>query len=599
MRSDNLPGLLSDSGLRPKSYSSGHTERMVCPRCNGGNTREKSLSLTIDPDGDGAVWTCFRGTCGWTGGGKVGEQQTGRVYNIAPKTAPQAKKPEPHAAADIQHGDVLYRFFEGRKISQETVDAFGCYSKKHAKMRDVDLIIFPYLYRGELVNRKARSLDKKIMQQDPSPLPTLFNIDAIQSPDVVLWAEGEIDVMALHEAGYPQSVSLKDGAPAKLSEEGTESKRFNALNTHHELLSVVRKFILAGDMDEPGMVLREEIARRVGKDKCWLVTWPNDCKDASDCLVKHGPDTVRGHIENAHPYPLEGVRSVSGDTINEYLDRPDPKVLTMGTENSNSKMKLPGDGRLIIVTGIPSSGKSSWTMHEMVHLMKEEGRRFLVFSPEMQPFHEFVKQCIQIYVGKPVRRGFNVAGNAPLMSRDESKAAGDWLTGRLSFLESDAEDTAPNLEWIMSLAKSMILREGVTDLLIDPWNEVEHARGNLTDVDYISRSLQRLKAFGLRHGCNVWIVVHPTKLRPEKPGQGIPAPTGYDINGGAMWFNKADVGITVHRPDNITEVILWKSRFMRWGRRDTKFSLSYDPETGRFSDFDLISAVDDRPEDEG
>jgi twinkle protein len=248
---------------------------------------------------------------------------------------------------------------------------------------------------------------------------------------------------------------------------------------------------------------------------------------------------------------------------------------------------------LIIVTGIPSSGKSSWTMFEMIHLMREEGRRFLVFSPEMQPFHEFQKLCAQIYVGKPAIRGRHVKKSTEIMTLDEIESAGDWLNGRLSFLESDAEDTAPTLEWIMDLTKSMILREGVTDLLIDPWNEVEHARSNLTEVEYISRSLQRLKAFGLRHGCNVWIIVHPTKMRPEKVGQPLPAPMGYDINGGAMWFNKADMGITVHRPDNITEITLWKSRFMRWGRRDTKFLVSYDAETGRFSDFDMPVDEDD------
>ena len=45
----------------------------------------------------------------------------------------------------------------------------------------------------------------------------------------------------------------------------------------------------------------------------------------------------------------------------------------------------------------------------------------------------------------------------------------------------------------------------------------------------------------------------------------VPPPKGYDISGSASWFAKADVGLTVHRPNpsysDISEIFVWKCRF--------------------------------------
>ena len=126
MKYETVPGMLIENGIMTKSFRAGHSERIVCPKCAGGKTREKCLSVTIDNDEMGAVWTCFRGNCGWKGGGKVGTERSATVYNIAPKVAANAIKPEPHRPEAIQRGDLLYGFFAGRKISPETVDEFGC-----------------------------------------------------------------------------------------------------------------------------------------------------------------------------------------------------------------------------------------------------------------------------------------------------------------------------------------------------------------------------------------------------------------------------------------------------------------------------------------
>ena len=66
---DSVSGILADAGIRLRNLRPGHNEHLLCPRCEGGSTREKSLSVTIDADGQGTTWICHRGSCNWTGGG--------------------------------------------------------------------------------------------------------------------------------------------------------------------------------------------------------------------------------------------------------------------------------------------------------------------------------------------------------------------------------------------------------------------------------------------------------------------------------------------------------------------------------------------------
>jgi twinkle protein len=477
------------------------------------------------------------------------------------------------------------------------VDAFGCFGtlRWFPNGGEQRAVVFEYRYRGKVVNRKYRSSDKQMIQEK-EPLPTLFNVDAIEpkegdpDPERVIWVEGEPDVMALHEAGYPEAVTLKDGAPDKLRDENDPrravDKRFAALETHSDLLVRVKRFVLAGDMDGPGKVLREELARRLGRHRCWLVTWPEGCKDAGDTLRLHGPNAVQDAIEAATAYPIEGMQKLSKGALLALRHMPPPPVLTTGTGASDRILKLPAEGRIILVTGVPNHGKSSWVMFAKVHLMARHDRRFLAFSPEMQPWEGYIAQCASILKGRPFwplkdGEGRPVPGSG--LSDDEIVDAEEWLRDRLVMLVSDAEQQPPTLDWILERAQVGVLRDGTTDLVIDPWNQVYHMPGNNTETIYIGQCLQRLRSFSQRHGCNVWIVAHPTKLKPEKEGGKVGCPTMYDISGGANWANAADLGLAIHSPDGVTELHVLKSRLQRWGSRGTKALLNFDKINGRYS----------------
>ena len=59
-----------------------------------------------------------------------------------------------------------------------------------------------------------------------------------------------------------------------------------AMNLAREVPDLIDKIIIATDNDKSGLAMAEEIARRIGKDRCWRVEYPKDCKDANDVLKK-------------------------------------------------------------------------------------------------------------------------------------------------------------------------------------------------------------------------------------------------------------------------------------------------------------------------
>jgi len=131
------------------------------------------------------------------------------------------------------------------------------------------------------------------------------------------------------------------------------------------------------------------------------------------------------------------------------------------------------------------------------------------------------------------------------------------------------------------------LRMGIQGLVIDPWNELDHSRPQgLTETEYISQCLTRIRQFARHYGVHVWVVAHPTKLIKGSDGQ-YPVPTPYDISGAAHWFNKADNCLAVWRDktDDRAPVDLHvqKIRFAEVGKLGmTRFA--YNPATSCYRD---------------
>lgn len=336
---------LQENGIALRDTRPGNY-KTTCPQCSHTrkNRRDPCLSVTID--GDGAVWNCHH--CGYSGGSKEGQQ------------APRYERREytkPKREANPERTDKLLEWFKARAISPATVEHFGIYRTRQwfpQTGNEQDCIAFPYEFREQLRNVKYRTADKHF-RQEKNPEPVLFNADSIDEGQDLIWCEGEMDVMAFYEAGFPHVVSLPNGAPAKPEE---SDKRYEPLGLHWDDLKNVRRHYIATDMDEPGERLASELARRLGKDKCFRVRFTQG-KDGNECLIAKGADVLRADVDFAEPWPIDGLYEASayeGDVLDLYHGR-GPKAQTTGfREFDNAFRFLPG--QFVVVTGIPNHGKA-------------------------------------------------------------------------------------------------------------------------------------------------------------------------------------------------------------------------------------------------
>ncbi|WOL12249.1 hypothetical protein Cni_G21015 [Canna indica] len=207
---------LEEMGVGCEMLEPGKDCRSLCPKCEGGSSKEKSFSLYIREDGESAVWQCFRAKCGWSGYLPA----SGDVRTEFVKTS-QASKMKDYRS--INEKDLhleplckeLIAYFAERNISPETLRRNAVMQRKY---NDEVVIAFTYRRNGVLVSCKYRAVCKKFWQENNTER-VFYGLDDIQQAEDVIIVEGEIDKLSMEEAGYRNCVSVPDGAPAKVSKE--------------------------------------------------------------------------------------------------------------------------------------------------------------------------------------------------------------------------------------------------------------------------------------------------------------------------------------------------------------------------------------------
>ena len=555
------PGLrdaLMDQGIVLQSYTPGQ-HRIICPTCNGGSTGERSLAVHIEDDGKSAAWCCHRANCEWTGGtSKEGRQRASKGADGAASNRRVAKPklPDPADLQRIGPGNMTpaatkwSEFLKSRGISLEVAERNGLavqnvYSPPASGY--VDALCFPYMRDGELINIKYRGPDKSFWQVKGAE-KILYGLDDVAGEEEVIIVEGEMDKLALEMVGFRNVVSVPDGAPGKVKDGALPSpeddRKYEYLWNCRAQLDTISRFVIATDSDGPGQALSEELARRLGKERCWRVTWPDGCKDANEALQKEGVETVRESLSTAEGFPLRGLFRFSefAPEIESYFNMTTANELrgvSTGWRNVDNHYRVV-PGELTVVTGVPNSGKSEWVDALMCNLAVQHGWSFALCSLENK-VHEHARKLVEKYVGEPWFEG--KYSKAPRMNPDSMRSGMKWLNEHFVLIRHE-DDELPSVDWILGLARAAVLRHGIRGLLIDPYNELDHKRPTgQTETEYVSQMLTRIKRFAQHYDVHVWFVAHPRQLHNWK-GE---CPGLYDISGSAHFINKCDNGIVVHR----------------------------------------------------
>ncbi|UXC18539.1 bifunctional DNA primase/helicase [Comamonas squillarum] len=549
----------SDFGIELRSNSG--EEDTTCPQCSDTrkNKRARCLSVNIDK----GVWTCHH--CGWSGGLGTGEQHRPTIVKTWRKPVYEINR------TSLSDGAV--KWFASRGITQEVLirNRVAVCSVYFPQLEDrANAVAFPYQRGNEVVNVKYRTQDKHF-RMEAGAERVLYGLNDIG--DTLIWVEGEMDKLSVEVAGYVSCVSVPDGAPTPNTKNYDSKFDFMAAPE----LDKAKTHIIAVDNDEPGVRLEEELLRRLGRDQCKVVRWSEGCKDANDVLKRHGAAILKECIEAASWVPVEGEHSVSEyrESMERLYRYGMPKGHSTGWECVDELYTvMPGEWTL--VTGIPGHGKSEWLDALMIHLARLHGWNFAVFSPENQPTEYHLSKLAEKHVGKPFSQGPTAR-----MSQREKDGAISFLDEHFTFLMPEL----PSVDGLIERLKSIVKRHGVRGVVLDPWNEIDHSRlAGLSETEYISQALSKLRAFTRAHGVHLWIIAHPTKLQKEANGQ-YPVPTPYDVAGSAHWRNKADNCIAVWRDitkqTSTVEIHVQKIRKKSVGRVGV-VELAYDRLTGQY-----------------
>ena len=426
-------------------------------------------------------------------------------------------------------------------------------------------VCFNYFEGGQLVNTKFRSGKKHFkMVQGAELIP--YNIDSLIGQTSCIIHEGELDAASSIAAGFKGVISVPAGANSNLS----WLDRF--METHFEDLEEI---IIAVDTDSAGIRLRDELVNRLGAERCRVVAYGPDCKDANEHLVKYGLESLRIAIEQAVEVPLEGIFTAAdlhGD-LRALFDSGFGPGAETGWEEMD-KICTYERRRNIIVTGTPGAGKSEWVDELVLRLCLRHQWKIGFFSPENIPIVYHLRKLIEKLTGHRFQNGCGMTEG--LLARSE-----EFLAENVSHISLKGNATPDR---VLAKARELVVRRGCRIFVFDPLNRFDHepAPGQ-TETQYISNLLNKFTEFATQYNCLLILVAHPRKMNRNPTTGATPRVEMYDINGSADFYNKADYGIVVERDKEIgiTRVYVDKVKFKHLGVGGVA-TFVYDPVNGRY-----------------
>jgi len=546
--------------------------RVACPECSYERKKYNQKDFDITAKADGWKYHCHH--CKIGGFVPLNKTTTYRraESNVIPMKTLDTTK------LQTQH----YDFLKTRGISAETAEIMQLFPAERYFQRlekKTDAIGFPYFRNGQFVSAKYRSIESKDFTQDAGGAQDFFGIDKIDLSLPVIIVEGEIDALTLLECGLKNVLSVPSGAPMKVSDgkvDASEDKKFAFVWNAVDVLNQVPYVTIATDTDTAGQALAEELARRIGKDKCRIAHF--EYKDLNEAFLAKGKDVVLEIIEKAEPYPVAGLSSASkfADRLNDLWGKGTGKGLSTGYSNVDEIYTI-AQGQLTIVTGYPSCGKSNFVDQLMINLAKAHDWKFGLCSFENQP-EVHISRLMEIYKEKRFFDGSN------RMTDADKDDAFKFVEDHFLFLDSEGAEPA-TIDSILERAKIAVVRMGIRGLVIDPYNYIEN-KGGQAEHEFISGMLTRIQAFAKAYGVHIWFVAHPSKI--TRSGMDLPRPDGMAISGSMAWWAKADCGITIHRTkDHGVELAVWKCRY-RWIGTQGETTLGYNKVTGTYFEQDAF-----------
>lgn len=287
----------------------------------------------------------------------------------------------------------------------------------------------------------------------------------------------------------------------------------------------------------------------------------------ADFDVEAAAEQLRAHAISRREYGIDWSADVAVEAMSDSEANLDRGVST-GWPRLDALYRVPR-GLLTVLTGVPGSGKSTFLDALIANLAALHGWRFAVCSPEQAPSSRHWRKLAGIYLGKR----FDVA-----YGPDRERAAA-FVNGHFDWINSTEGLTVAE---VLRRADVIHRRRGIDGLVVDPWNELDSSRGrDVTETQFISGELSRIRRFARARNVHVWVVAHPHKLRRNDDGS-FPIPSMYEISGSSTFYDKADMGVALGRDGLVARVAVRKVRFEGVHGVKGATELMFDPSCEQF-----------------
>ena len=532
-----------------------------CPFCGPNTKRDNQYKFFLNADE--GTYKCHREKhCGVSGSFTELKEHFGVDDYEKPKfEKPKVKTENP--------GGKVIEYLKLRGFSEETI-------KKHAVKAQNGNIAFEYYQNGELVLVKYRTASKnKKYWQEGGGKPVLWEIDKIDTDKPVIITEGEMDKLALHEAGEENVVSVPFG-----------SNNLKWIDECWETLEKVDQFIIWADNDEAGKKMKNEIVKRLGRHRCFIAN--SELKDANLVLFKKGAEGIQEVLNNAEAIPV--ARLVDLKDIEEF----DPTQIEAVKSNIPLINKYLGGymmGAVTIWTGSNGSGKSTFINQEVLNAV-EYGFGTVLLTGELPNW--LIRYWLELQAAGPKhiepqydRLRDEQTYRVPKKPKAKIR---EWCSNNNlkiydSFESLDVED-------IKETFTGAVQQLGIKNFVVDNLMIVNYNASQREKYNKQAQFVAAMKEFAKKYDVHVHVVAHPRKPK----GAVI---TKEDIAGLYEITNLVDNVIGIHRVtdrnrdalglknDYETENVLDIFKGRIYGMQDLRIKLGFNEDCKRFAQRDV------------
>ena len=530
----------------------------ICPLCSPDRKPKNEKAKCASYDWQRGIGTCHN--C----------NKTFQLHTYKRKGKSEKVYVKPEVAiheGDQPYNEKVLEWFQSRGISEQTLKELRITEGSEfmpQTSKNENVIKFNYYMGDQLINIKYRD-GRKNFKLYKGAEKVFYNINSIVGYEYCILVEGEMDVLALHEAGITNVISVPNGATLN-------TNNLDYLDSCIDYFDDKEKIIIAVDSDEAGQALQSELVRRLGSEICYLASF-EDCKDANEYLLKYGKEALSRRISNAKPVPLENVTTFRDieDEITDFVRNGFKPGFQVGLDNFDNIFST-YTGQFITVTGIPSSGKSDFVDQMIIGYNAKYGWKTAYASPENTPTY--------LHAHKLMRKTWQGMPTVDDIKGEKWNQIADHVNDNYFFIDMERY----TLDAVLRKGAELVKRKGIKCLVIDPFNKVRDMNAESADVNaYTLEYLTKIEIFAKKYDVLVMIVAHPTKMYKDKDGN-IEEPTMYNIKGGGEWYDASYHGLLVHRDyiNKTVKVKVLKCKFQNLGENGAECHFKWEPNSGCF-----------------